>query len=107
VNVWAAEDGPAAHVLSLTDLMRKHMTERALVTLAAAVSGLILVLAVAAVSWAGNANWLFLGGISIALGSVGAFFALRQRRWLAATANVLSAVAGVWMLIVITNFEGS
>jgi hypothetical protein len=83
-----------------------HVTERFPVSLAAAASAVLVVLAITTASWTGDGRWLFLGGLSIALGSVGMFFGLRHRKWFAATANLVSALAGVWMVIVIATFEG-
>jgi hypothetical protein len=68
---------------------------------------LLVILAVAVAARAGDLNWLYLGGIAIALGSVGTFFALRSRTWLVAVVNLASALAGVWMVVAVTTFEGS
>lgn len=83
-----------------------HETGRFPVSLAAAASAAVVVLAIAAEAWAGDGRWLWLGGFSIALGSVGTFFGLRYRKRLAATVNIVSALAGVWMVFVIATFEG-
>jgi hypothetical protein len=82
------------------------VTERIPISLAAA-SVLLVVLAIAVAGRAGNLDWLYLGGLSIALGSVGTFLALRHRRWLAATVNVVATLAGVWLVVAVTTFEGS
>jgi hypothetical protein len=77
------------------------------VSVAAAASIAAVLLAVAAASWAGDANWLYLGVLAIGVGSIGGFFALRYRRWLAATLSIASAIVGVWMLVAISNWEGT
>jgi hypothetical protein len=82
------------------------VTEQIPTSLAAA-SVLLVILAVAVAARAGDLNWLYLGGFAIALGAVGAFFALRSRKWLVGAINLVAAVAGIWLVIAITTFEGS
>ena len=84
-----------------------EVPERFPVSVAAAASVAAVLLAVAATSWAGDANWLYLGVLAIGAGSIGGFFALQYRRWLAATLSIASAIAGVWMLVAISTREGT
>ena len=83
------------------------LTGRFPVSLGAFVSVLLLILAVAATARAGDGRWLYLGGFSIALGTVGTYFGLRYRKWLGAAINLVSALAGIWMVVAISTFEGS